>query len=1171
MLNTIVTLVVVATFAARVVPAAGGEAAEMANREMLWSGGGDRSTAPRFSLLHMDEGEDYVADHVGLCRPPPGALPSSPALDRAHGKLRGIVRLLSKSLLFDPDERSIPMLKFPLRDVSRMDAKGGAHAAFELACARVVHLRPNGEDVPYVVDKDRGDDAWTFDLAYADVALVLEPALTLLAVSRLPPSEADDVLREMRERREDEMRFDETRTRDLSERVLFDAPAAQSAPLVREPGRLVVTTARVYFQPLHDVTGCGAVRSHPIAATSAVVRRRKTLRPLGVEIFFARDGGFDGDERGGGGGDDDGGGGGDDATGGTFGGPAVLFTLRTEASREACVRALNDALASVSTAANTIPTPPRLGSGRPEPSSGTPSASALLEGRDGWLESVAMAWRKGRVSNLDYLLYLNVVAGRGFNDLAQWPVMPWILKDYASPTLDVRDASVYRDLTRPIGALNPERLKLMRDRYASMKEGGGGMGSPFMYGSHYSAPGYVLYWLVRAAPAHHLRLQCGKFDAPDRLFHSVADAWDGVMTGGTDVKELSPEFFAGPGDFFLNSRGLALGTRQKDGVALADVQLPRWCGNSPAEFLRKHRDALESEHVSDSLHSWIDLIFGWKQTGDAAAAADNVFHPLTYDDALAKIEEEKDPATRRGLEAQIDEFGQTPRRLFSRPHPRREEGTHRVYEERPEELSERGVAYRTTTLIESLLRTVERPPPAGTVAAAAAAAAFAGLSVAEGDGDGVDASSLQLDGLDDFDDENDDAPVLLTPEEAAAAAAAAAAEEAALAAREAAAEAVLVEAGVRVGMDPDVDARGLKKVWTSRAHRVEVAAVAFAGEMSSRDARSKCRVITVGRDSALKASCATDGASKHVSEAGAVGKAPLSSLALWPPSSSANGATATVFAGSYDGAVRAYALSVNGKDYGVVGRLPAHDAAVAAIAIPALDRSKLFTASWDGAVRAWDVGAGGVLGGALAARVLQSSSSSAPPLGAVGTPARRARRAGAAPWVASTSDLNAEAWCLACDPTGDTVFAGGEDGAAIAWDPRYRHAAWRADACPSGRGVHALSVMPCRTRVAAACGDGVVRTLELRMCGESSAEMNLGIGPLSCVLANGARGVLAGGKKHEWIVAWDPDGFHPERCFRVAGVDGPRGAGVSCASVASDGGALVLGWDDGSVGVFAET
>ena len=28
---------------------------------------------------------------------------------------------------------------------------------------------------------------------------------------------------------------------------------------------------------------------------------------------------------------------------------------------------------------------------------------------------------------------------------------------------------------------------------------------PFMYGTHYSTPGYVMYWLVRAAPAHMVR------------------------------------------------------------------------------------------------------------------------------------------------------------------------------------------------------------------------------------------------------------------------------------------------------------------------------------------------------------------------------------------------------------------------------------------------------------------------------------------------------------------------------------------------------------------------------------------------------------------------------------------------------------------------------------------
>ncbi len=28
---------------------------------------------------------------------------------------------------------------------------------------------------------------------------------------------------------------------------------------------------------------------------------------------------------------------------------------------------------------------------------------------------------------------------------------------------------------------------------------------PFLYGTHYSCPGYVMFWLVRAAPGHMLR------------------------------------------------------------------------------------------------------------------------------------------------------------------------------------------------------------------------------------------------------------------------------------------------------------------------------------------------------------------------------------------------------------------------------------------------------------------------------------------------------------------------------------------------------------------------------------------------------------------------------------------------------------------------------------------
>lgn len=76
---------------------------------------------------------------------------------------------------------------------------------------------------------------------------------------------------------------------------------------------------------------------------------------------------------------------------------------------------------------------------------------------------------------------------------------------------------------------------------------------------------------------------------------------------------------------FRNISGLDFGVRQC-GVRVEDVELPRWAPNARL-FILIHRQALESTHVKENIPNWIDLVFGYKQMGQPAIDAINVFHP----------------------------------------------------------------------------------------------------------------------------------------------------------------------------------------------------------------------------------------------------------------------------------------------------------------------------------------------------------------------------------------------------------------------------------------------------------------------------------------------------------------------------------------------------------------
>ena len=264
----------------------------------------------------------------------------------------------------------------------------------------------------------------------------------------------------------------------------------------------------------------------------------------------------------------------------------------------------------------------------------------------------------------------STVAGRTFNDITQYPVFPWILADYTSETLDLSDSRVFRDLSKPVGALNPNRLAQLIERYNSL-DGLVPEEERFLYGSHYSSPGVILHYLMRQEPftTMHIDLQSGRFDCPDRLFFDIAGSWRSCNTSTSDVKELVPEFFTCP-EIFINSNGFPLGTTQSK-IKVDNVILPPWAKGSAHEFVQRHREALESEYVSRNLHHWIDLIFGYKQRGEEAMKAHNIFHYLSYEGSVDL--DLIDPLDRKALECHIQNFGQTPSQLLTKqPHPKRD-------------------------------------------------------------------------------------------------------------------------------------------------------------------------------------------------------------------------------------------------------------------------------------------------------------------------------------------------------------------------------------------------------------------------------------------------------------------------------------------------------------------
>ncbi|XP_061376167.1 protein GFS12-like, partial [Gastrolobium bilobum] len=235
-----------------------------------------------------------------------------------------------------------------------------------------------------------------------------------------------------------------------------------------------------------------------------------------------------------------------------------------------------------------------------------------------WHSSFHQWWR-GELSNFEYLLILNRLAGRRWGDHTFHPVMPWVI-NFSSKPDDNCDAG-WRDLSKSKWRLAKGDEQL--DFTYSTSE------IPHHVSDECLSELAVCSYKARRLPLSVLRMAVRSVYEPNEYPSTMQRLYQWTPD------ECIPEFYCDAQIFRSIHDGMA------------DLAVPSWA-ESPEDFIKLHRDALESNRVSFQLHHWIDITFGYKMSGQAAIAAKNVMLPLS------------EPMMPRSTGR---------RQLFTRPHP----------------------------------------------------------------------------------------------------------------------------------------------------------------------------------------------------------------------------------------------------------------------------------------------------------------------------------------------------------------------------------------------------------------------------------------------------------------------------------------------------------------------
>lgn len=228
-------------------------------------------------MLLLDPGEIYFEDFSALLIST-DVTPKTYDLRKQDGRLK----MCSRSLVFDPKDITKPIVKVPLKDCQIIEQyKGSAkfisnNNVLYIKCKHYFEMLESNIIAPYKFCDSAG---FLFMLKYANIQDCLAQICQLQRASTLPAVEQSNMvfslflyanyncyylitlqIAAIVLSRHSRITFDPLWL-DLYEKILVETQADKITPLVVNPGRVVLSNSRLYFQSYNNIETVSSFRN----------------------------------------------------------------------------------------------------------------------------------------------------------------------------------------------------------------------------------------------------------------------------------------------------------------------------------------------------------------------------------------------------------------------------------------------------------------------------------------------------------------------------------------------------------------------------------------------------------------------------------------------------------------------------------------------------------------------------------------------------------------------------------------------------------------------------------------------------------------------------------------------------------------------------------------------